>query len=137
MLGPHTEKIWIYGLSILNRSDNNWQNIKSILENHFNESKEQIEAAVFSKDHVGGPVTITHNEIAMTAFEVLGIEQKITYIPDWIRTSILKLVRIFTGSKTYGPIEFFLTVMAMDMIAPEYGNHTLKEYFTNMRSMNA
>jgi len=51
MLGPHTKKIWIYGLSILNRSDNNWQNIKSILENHFNESKEQIEAAVFSKDH--------------------------------------------------------------------------------------
>ena len=87
--------------------------------------------------NVGGPETLTHNEIAMTAFEVLGIEQKITYIPDWIRTSILKLVRIFTGSKTYGPIEFFLTVMAMDMIAPEYGNHTLKEYFTNLGSMNA
>jgi DNA repair photolyase len=51
MLCPHTEKIWIYRVSILNRSDNNWQNIKSILENHFNESKEQIEAAVFSKDH--------------------------------------------------------------------------------------
>jgi len=50
MLGPHTEKIWIYGLSILNRSDHNWQNIESILENHFNESKEQIEAAIFSKD---------------------------------------------------------------------------------------
>lgn len=51
MLGPHTEKIWIYGLSILNRSDHNWQNIESILENHFNESKDEIEAAVFSKAH--------------------------------------------------------------------------------------
>ena len=87
--------------------------------------------------NVGGPETLTHNEIAMTVFEVLGIEQKITYIPDWIRASILKLMKIFPGSKTYGPIEFFLTVMAMDMIAPEHGNHTLRKYFSDLRDMNA
>ena len=85
--------------------------------------------------NVGGPEILTHNEIAMTAFEVLGIEPKITYIPDWIRTAILKLVRILTGSKTYGPLEFFLTVVAIDMIAPEHGNHTLKKYFSDLRSV--
>lgn len=85
---------------------------------------------------VGGPEILTHNEIAMTAFGVLGIEPRITYIPDVVRSTILKLLRIFTGSKIYGPIEFFLTVMAMNMVAPAYGKYTLKEYFINMRNMN-
>jgi hypothetical protein len=83
---------------------------------------------------VGGPETLTHNEIALTAFDVLGIEPKITYVPDWMRAATLKLIRILTGSKTYGPIEFFLTAMAMDMLAPEYGQYTLKEYFNSLVS---
>jgi len=83
---------------------------------------------------VGGPETLTHQEIALSAFEVLGSKPKITYIPEWIRTSILKLLKIFTGSKTHGPIEFFMTVMAIDMVAPEYGKYTLKEYFTKLNA---
>lgn len=86
---------------------------------------------------VGGPEILTHNEIAMTAFDVLDREPKITYIPDWIGTAILKMVRIITGSEVYGPIEFFLTVMAMDMTAPEYGKHTLKEHFSHLNKINA
>jgi nucleoside-diphosphate-sugar epimerase len=35
--------------------------------------------------------------------------------------------------EVYGPIEFFMTVMAMDMVAPEYGRHTLREYLTNLK----
>lgn len=83
---------------------------------------------------VGGPETLTHQEIALSAFEVLGSKPKITYIPEWIRSSTLKLLKIFTGSKTYGPIEFFMTVMAIDMVAPEYGKYTLKEYFTKLNA---
>lgn len=83
---------------------------------------------------VGGPEILTRNEIAKTAFEVLGKKPKITYIPDWVRVVTLKVVRLFPGSKTYGPIEFFMTVLAMDMVAPEYGRHTLKEYFTKLNS---
>jgi len=86
---------------------------------------------------IGGPETLTHNEIATRAFEVLGLEPKITHIPDWVRVAILKIVRVFTGSKFYGPIEFFMTVMAIDMLAPEFGKHTLKEFFTELRDMNA
>ena len=85
--------------------------------------------------NVGGPETLTYNEIATTAFDVLGVKAKITHIPDWIRRAILRMVSLFTGSKVYGPIEFFLTVMAIDMLAPEYGNHTLKEYFTNLNDI--
>ncbi len=78
---------------------------------------------------VGGPETLTQNEIAKAAFNALGKEPKITYIPEFIRKLILGLAKTFTNSKTYGPIEFFMNVMAMDMIAIEYGEHTLKDYF--------
>ncbi len=51
LLAPHTDKIWIYGLSILNRTDQNWQNVESILENHFPDLRKPIETVVFSKNH--------------------------------------------------------------------------------------
>ena len=86
---------------------------------------------------IGGPETLTQNEIAARAFDVLGNQPKITHIPDWVRGAILKLVRLFSGSKFYGPVEFFMTVMAMDMLASEYGNHTLKEYFTELHNTDA
>jgi uncharacterized protein YbjT (DUF2867 family) len=85
----------------------------------------------------GGPETLTHNEIAALAFDTLGIKPKITHIPNWVRLVILKIVRLFLGSKLYGPIEFFMTVMAMDMVAPEYGRHTLREHFNNLNQINA
>lgn len=86
---------------------------------------------------IGGPETLTQNDIASIAFDILGKKPKITHIPDWVRVTILKLVRLLTGSKVYGPVEFFMTVMAMDMLAPEYGKHTLKEYFTVLNNPNA
>jgi len=95
--------------------------------------------AIESKDQeirVGGPETFTHNEIAALAFEALGKKPKVTYIPDWIRVAILKLVRNLTRSQTYGPIEFFLTVMAIDMVAPEYGKCSLTDYFTSLKNMH-
>ena len=82
---------------------------------------------------IGGPETLTQNEIASIAFDVLHKRPKITYIPDWLRVVILKMIRRMTGSKVYGPIEFFMTVMAIDMLAPEYGKITLKEYFTDLK----
>ena len=86
---------------------------------------------------IGGPETLTQNDIALIAFDILGNKPKITHIPDWVRVTILKLVRLFTGSRVYGPVEFFMTVMSMNMLAPEYGKHTLKEYFTNLNNTNA
>jgi uncharacterized protein YbjT (DUF2867 family) len=85
---------------------------------------------------LGGPQTLTHNEIAKTAFDILGTKPKITHLPDWMRRALLNLARTLTGSKTYGPIEFFLTVMAIEMVAPEYGRHTLEEYFAGLKRMD-
>lgn len=92
--------------------------------------------AIDGLDHeikVGGPETLSYNEIANLAFKIAGTEPKITRIPDWLRTAMLRLIRTFTSSKFYGPIEFFLTVTAIDMIAPEYGVHHLRNYFSTLR----
>ncbi|REL38245.1 SDR family oxidoreductase [Rhodohalobacter sp. SW132] len=83
---------------------------------------------------VGGPQTLTHNQIAKIAFSVASKKPKITYIPDGIRKAVLFLLRSFTNSKIYGPIEFFMTVLSMDLIAPEYGTRTLKKYFEELKS---
>lgn len=80
----------------------------------------------------GGPETLSHEEIANLAFSALGKAPRITFIPDWLRKLILRSLQTFTRESFYGPIEFFLTVMAMDMIAPEFGNRTLKSFFSEL-----
>jgi uncharacterized protein YbjT (DUF2867 family) len=85
---------------------------------------------------IGGPEILTHKEIASQAFEVLNKPEKITYLPDFIKNIIIKFAKTFTSVKTYGPIEFFMTVLTMDMIAPTYGQHTLKAHFKAMSEIN-
>lgn len=79
---------------------------------------------------VGGEDIVSQNELASLALEAWGKPIKIVHLPDWIRKLIIALLRTFTSSKTYGPIEFFLTAMSIDSIAkPNYGNHRLEEFF--------
>jgi uncharacterized protein YbjT (DUF2867 family) len=81
---------------------------------------------------IGGPELLTQNEMARAAFTVVGKKEKIVHIPLWIRDVSLQLIRWFSGQKTYGPIEFFMTVMTMDMIAPKYGKHRLLDYYKDV-----
>lgn len=83
---------------------------------------------------VGGPQVLSFNQIAETAFSITGNKPKITHIPNRIKKIILSLLRTFTSSKVYGPVEFFMTVLSMDLIAPGYGTHTLKNYFEGLRT---
>ncbi|GMQ30755.1 SDR family oxidoreductase [Algoriphagus confluentis] len=78
---------------------------------------------------VGGPDIFTQNEIGKLALEAMGQEGKIVHLPDWIRKTILRLMRTFSSSKTYGPYEFFLSMMARDNIAPRQGVHRLEAFF--------
>jgi len=78
---------------------------------------------------VGGPDIFTHNEILALAFESVGKPVKITRIPILLRNVMLATLRVFTSVKTYGPLEFFMTVLAMDLVAPTYGKHHLKDFF--------
>lgn len=88
--------------------------------------------AIYKSDkviEVGGPEVFTHNEIAEMAFNVMQKKPKIKYMPNGIRKFILWLTRTFTSPKTYGPIEFFMTVLAMDMVAPIHGVLKLETFF--------
>ncbi|MCB0839177.1 MAG: SDR family oxidoreductase [Bacteroidetes bacterium] len=78
---------------------------------------------------VGGPEIFTQNELAALALRSWGKKIKITHLPDWIRKFTIWIVRTFTSSITYGPIEFFLTAMALENIATSYGNHKLEDFF--------
>ena len=82
---------------------------------------------------VGGPDLLSQNQIAELAFEAIGKKKKITHIPIWIKNLMLFLVRVFSGQKNYGPIEFFMTVMTRDMIAPTYGKQRLVDFFESQK----
>jgi uncharacterized protein YbjT (DUF2867 family) len=78
---------------------------------------------------VGGPEILTHNMILELAFQMLGKKVKISKIPLWFRNVLLELLRSLTPVRVYGPLEFFMTVLATDMIAPQYGRISLKKFF--------
>jgi len=81
------------------------------------------------EETVGGIDILSQNELAKMALDAWGNPIKIIHLPDWIRRFTIWLLRTFTSSKTYGPIEFFLTLMAEDNIANIYGNKRLEDYF--------
>jgi len=88
--------------------------------------------ALHSQQHelnIGGPDVLTHNEIAELALRAYGHQPRVRHLPDFVRRSTLFLLRLFTPAKTYGPLEFFLTAMAMNMQAPTYGEEKLEDFF--------
>jgi uncharacterized protein YbjT (DUF2867 family) len=89
-------------------------------------------SAIERKDkeiEVGGPDVLTHNLIAAMALKALNKPVKIIHLPDWIRRFSVWAARTFTSSKTYGSVEFFLTSLGLNMVAPTYGTHHLEDFF--------
>lgn len=78
---------------------------------------------------IGGPDIVTQNEIAELALQAWKRPVRVVHLPDWTRKLLIAAMRFFTSPKTYGPYEFFLTMMAQDNIAPRYGVHRLSSYF--------
>ncbi len=79
--------------------------------------------------NVGGPDILSQNQVAELALKAYSKPIKIIHFPDWIRKLAIWIFRTFTSVKTYGPIEFFMTTMAIDMQAPQYGVHKLEDFF--------
>ncbi|MDL5512489.1 SDR family oxidoreductase [Arenibacter sp. M-2] len=82
-----------------------------------------------TEESIGGPDVLSQNEIGELALKAWNKPMKISHFPDWVRISVIWFLRTFTSSKTYGPIEFFLTAMANDNVANPYGTHHLKDFF--------
>ncbi len=79
--------------------------------------------------NIGGPEVFSQNEIAVLALKACSKKVKIVHLPDWIRRFTIWVLRTFTSSKTYGPFEFFLTTMKMEMVSPQYGKHRIGDFF--------
>jgi uncharacterized protein YbjT (DUF2867 family) len=78
---------------------------------------------------VGGPDIFTHNEIFKIAFDTYHAKLKVSHFPIWMKSLSLALLRILTPVKVYGPVEFFMTVLSTNMVAPKYGKIKLEDYF--------
>ena len=79
---------------------------------------------------VGGPDLFSHEDLALMALEVCGKQVRITHIWDSIRRLIKYVLPWVTPLSTYGPAQFFLEVMGMDMVGEQTGKHHLKAYWT-------
>lgn len=80
---------------------------------------------------VGGPEVMKWNEVATLAFDVLGLPVKITHVPEWLMSSVVRLVRTF--NRHQGELMAFLTNMAVtDVVAPATGTHTLEAHYRKL-----
>ncbi len=78
---------------------------------------------------ISGPGIFTFNEIAELALKAQNKPIKISRLPVWMIKIILPLMRTFTSSKIYGPLEFMMSVMTMDVVGDNFGKESLKEFF--------
>ncbi len=78
---------------------------------------------------VGGPEILTFQDIAELAFKVLNKKVSISKLPMWMIRMTLPIMRIFTSSKTYGPLEFMMSIMTMDVIGQLYGKERLEDFY--------
>lgn len=78
---------------------------------------------------VGGPDTYTHDELAKLCFSVVGKPPRITHLPDGLRRMTLRILPYLAPRRIAGPAQFFLTALAMNMTAENFGTHRLATHF--------
>ncbi len=85
---------------------------------------------------VGGPQTLTWNEVAALAFEVLDRPAKISHVPEWLMWSVVRLVRLF--NRHQGELlAFFTTMSTSDVLAPTTGACTLEAHFRELNKLES
>lgn len=114
-------RIYLFGNGRLRLNPIHGQDLAKVIIDAINQDVKEI--------NIGGPDLLSQNEIGELALKAYSKPVKITHLPNWIRIFAIWLVHTFTNPKTYGPIEFFLTTMNMDMTAPKYGEHHLSDFF--------
>ncbi len=114
-------RIYLFGKGELKMNPIHGKDLAEVVVDSINQNKQEI--------NVGGPDMLSQNEIAELALKAYQKPIKIVHFSDWIRRFVIWFFRSFTNQKTYGPIEFFMTVMVMDMQAPKYGKEKLEDFF--------
>jgi len=121
-------KVYLFGDGKLKLNPIHGEDLAKVIVDTINQDAKEI--------NIGGPDILSQNDIAELALKAYSKPIKIIHLPDWIRKFTLWTVRTFTSSKTYGPIEFFMTTMVMDMQAPQYGKFKLEDFFNDQTSKN-
>lgn len=85
---------------------------------------------------IGGPDILTHNQIAEAAFAATGRPARITHVPRGLAAAARRLVESITPERTFGPLQFFLSVMTTDMVAPATGHDHLAAFFREESGRN-
>jgi uncharacterized protein YbjT (DUF2867 family) len=80
---------------------------------------------------VGGPQTLTWNEVAALAFHVLEKPAKISHVPEWLMWPVVRLAKIFNRHQG-DLLAFFTTMATADVVAPAIGAHTLDEHYCQL-----
>lgn len=78
---------------------------------------------------LGGPDVLTHQQIALEAFDAIGTRARITHIPVWILATMLVVLRRVTPLRIHGVVEFPLTVLTHDVISPAAGHRQLAAHY--------
>jgi uncharacterized protein YbjT (DUF2867 family) len=85
---------------------------------------------------VGGPQTLTWDEVAAIAFRALDRPAKISRVPSWLMWSAVRLVRLF--NRHQGELLAFFTTMATsDVVAPSTGTRTLEAHYVRLANETA
>ncbi len=80
---------------------------------------------------VGGPDMFTFRALFELAFETVGREPRIVFLPLWLGETALATLRLF-NPKLAGQASFFVDVNKMENDAPAYGTRRLKDFFREM-----
>jgi len=80
---------------------------------------------------VGGPQTMTWDEVAALAFDVLEKPAKISHVPSWLMWTVVRLVKAFNRHQG-DLLAFFTTMATTDVVAPSIGTHTVEEHYRQL-----
>ena len=85
---------------------------------------------------IGGPQTMTWQEVAGIAFKLLGLPAKVTCVPEWLMWPVVRLTRLFNRHQAE-LLAFFTTMATTDVVAPPTGIHTLQQYFEDLGAVSS
>lgn len=80
---------------------------------------------------VGGPDTLSYEEILNLAFAALGKRPKLRRVPGWIASALPKVVRPF-NAQVADLTKAIVTMSTDGAAAPNYGTHRLEAFFAEL-----
>ncbi|MEM6498323.1 MAG: SDR family oxidoreductase [Pseudomonadota bacterium] len=86
---------------------------------------------------IGGPETLTQNEIAEAAFAAIGQPARISHIPARPVKWLFQAAKFFGLGQSLGALDFFVNVSQLDMSAPAHGSRTLAEFYEGLADAQA